>query len=139
MTDATLASAQVGGVASLGFDAALLRRLLPTSAGAVAVVGPLLQFLEGLQWPHNRILWERSQQKQTLGRQGNVSMNPEVTPRRPGPSIAGAIIVGAFVWIVFGNMALGLIAGLIAAGAISASARRQAASKSQSREPDGAA
>jgi hypothetical protein len=31
-------------------------------------VGPLLHFMEGLQWPHNRILWERLQQKHTLGR-----------------------------------------------------------------------
>ena len=39
---------------------------MPTSAGAVAVVGPLLHFMERLQRPHNRILWERLQQKHTL-------------------------------------------------------------------------
>lgn len=30
-------------------------------------MGPLLHFVERLQWPHNRILWERLQQKPTLG------------------------------------------------------------------------
>lgn len=37
--------------------AAVQRRLLPPSAGAVAVVGPLPHFMAGLQRPHNRILW----------------------------------------------------------------------------------
>ena len=32
----------------------------------LAVVGPLLHFMEGLQWPLNRILWERPLQKPAL-------------------------------------------------------------------------
>jgi len=41
--------------------------LLPTIAGAVAVSGPQPHLMEGLLRPRNRILWERSQQKHTLG------------------------------------------------------------------------
>jgi hypothetical protein len=42
------------------------RCLLPTIAGAVAAVGPLLHFREGLQWPHNRISWVRLPHKAAL-------------------------------------------------------------------------
>jgi hypothetical protein len=63
----------------------------------------------------------------------------DVTPARSASSLAGAIIVGGFIWIVFDNLALGLIGGLIAAGAMSRRAREQAASAQNAPEADDAA
>ncbi len=43
----------------------------------VAVVGPLLRCVELLQSPHNRISWERTQQKSTLYRSEMTSPQPD--------------------------------------------------------------
>lgn len=43
------------------------RRVLLRSAAAVGVVGPLHHCLEGPPRPHNRLVWERSQQQHPCG------------------------------------------------------------------------
>ena len=54
-------------------------------------MGPLLHFLEGMQRPHNRILWERLQQKHTLcGRARIHSRKHSMTPTIRRATLADA-------------------------------------------------
>lgn len=49
--------------------------------------------------------------------------NPDSTQSKAGRSGLGALVVFAFVYLVFDNLALGIIAGLLAGGGIAAKPR----------------
>jgi len=63
-------------------------------------------------------------------------VNPEPASAKAGPSVAGAIFVGVFVWIVFDNLALGLIFGLIVAGSVATRTRKGSAAEPQPPDAD---
>ena len=63
----------------------------------------------------------------------------ENTPNTATRSGVSALMVFAFVWIVFDNLALGIVAGLLVAGGIAARQRAGAKPGSQSPDGDGAA
>ena len=52
--------------------------------------------------------------------------HPDSTQAKATRSGLGALVVGAFVYLVFDNLALGIIAGLLAAGGIAARHREGA-------------
>lgn len=58
--------------------------------------------------------------------------HPDSTQSTAGRSGLGALVVGAFVWLVFDNLALGIIAGLLAGGGMAAQSLGGGAQRTQS-------
>ncbi len=63
----------------------------------------------------------------------------ESTNTKVGRSGLGALVVGAFVWFVFDNLALGIIAGLLAGGGIAAQSRGGETLRAKSPDSDASA